>query len=229
MHVLLVEDDRPLREAVRAVLLEEGYQVDEADNGDDGLHLAEQGIYDLLLLDLMLPGRSGLALTRDLRRAGVTTPILLLTARDAVDDRVAGLDAGADDYLGKPFATQELLARTRALLRRNGKMSPEGDIVYGRITLRPRAHDAYVDGQPLKLTAKECKLLEFLLLNREQILTREQIFDRIWGVDVDTGASVVDVYMHYLRKKLAVHQCEGLLQTVRGVGYMLKEKKPDVC
>ena len=225
MRVLIVEDDAGLRDAVVTVFAEESYQVDEAGDGDEGLLLAEQGIYDLLVLDIMLPGLNGIEIVKRLRKKGMTVPILLLTARDSVADRVNGLDAGADDYVVKPFAVQELLARARAVLRRHGVLNPEGDLSYDRISLRPKSHDGYVDDQPLKLTAKEYKLLEFLLLNKEQILTREQIFDRVWGFDVDTNSSVVDVYLHYLRKKLAPVGCDHLLRTVRGVGYMLSGKK----
>lgn len=224
MRILIVEDDQSLLNAIVTVFEEESYQVDRADNGDDGLALAEQGIYDLVVLDIMLPGLSGIEILQSMRKMAQTTPVLLLTARDSVEDRVKGLDAGADDYLTKPFAVQELLARARALLRRHGALSLDGDLVYNRIALRRKAHDGYVDNQPLKLTSKEFKLLEYLMVNREQILTREQIFDRVWGFDVDSNTSVVDVYMHYLRKKLAVQGCDELVQTIRGVGYMLKEK-----
>jgi DNA-binding response OmpR family regulator len=224
MRVLIVEDDKSLLNAVATVFEEESYQVDRAENGDDGLGFAEQGIYDLVILDIMLPGLTGIEILKEMRKQSLTTPVLLLTARDSVEDRVKGLDAGADDYLTKPFAVQELLARARALLRRHGTVSLEGDIVYGPIALRLKSHDGYVDGQPLKLTTKEFKLLEYLMMNREQILTREQIFDRVWGFDVDSNTSVVDVYMHYLRKKLAAQNCDQLVQTIRGVGYMLKEK-----
>jgi len=224
MRILIVEDDQSLLHAIVTVFEEESYQVDRADNGDDGLALAEQGIYDLVILDIMLPGLTGIEILQAVRKMGQITPVLLLTARDSVEDRVKGLDAGADDYLTKPFAVQELLARARALLRRNGALSLDGDVVYNRITLRRKAHDGYVDNQPLKLTTKEFKLLEYLMVNREQILTREQIFDRVWGFEVDSSLSVVDVYMHYLRKKLAAQGCDDLVQTIRGVGYMLKEK-----
>lgn len=224
MRVLIVEDDAGLRDAVVTVFEEESYQVDTAGDGDEGLLLAEQGIHDLLVLDIMLPGLSGIEIVKRLRKKGQTVPILLLTARDSVADRVKGLDAGADDYVVKPFAVQELLARARAVLRRHGVLNPEGDLNYDRLSLRPKSHDGFVEDQPLKLTAKEYKLLEFLLLNKEQILTREQIFDRVWGFDVDTSSSVVDVYLHYLRKKLAPVGCDHLLRTVRGVGYMLSGK-----
>lgn len=223
MRILLVEDDQPLREAIAAVLREEAYQVDDAEDGEDGLLLARQDIYDLLILDIMLPGISGTELLKRLRQQRIAAPVMFLTAKDSVEDRVAGLDLGADDYLVKPFATQELLARVRVLLRRRGGVGQDGDLTYGLLTLRPKAYDGYVNNRPLKLTNKEFKLLEFLMLNREQILTRDQIFDRVWGFDADSSSSVVDVYMHYLRKKLAEHACDSLVQTVRGVGYMLKE------
>ncbi|TCP53688.1 DNA-binding response OmpR family regulator [Tumebacillus sp. BK434] len=223
MKVLIVEDDASLLKAVADVFEEEGYQTDRADNGLDGLLYAGQGIYDLLVLDIMLPGKTGLEIIKALRKAGSTAPILLLTARDSVEDRVKGLDAGADDYLTKPFAFQELLARARALLRRKGGVSESGEVVCGPLVLKAKEFDAFVEGAPLKLTAKEYKLLEFLLLNRGQILTKEQIFDRVWGFDVDTNMGVVDVYLHYVRKKLALQNCDGLIHTVRGVGYMLKE------
>ncbi|ASS74584.1 DNA-binding response regulator [Tumebacillus algifaecis] len=223
MKVLIVEDDSALLQAVADVFEEEGYQTDRADNGYDGLSFAEQGIYDLLVLDIMLPGKSGLEIIKTLRKKGSETPILLLTARDSVEDRVKGLDVGADDYLTKPFAFQELLARARALLRRKGGVGIDGDILCGPLVLRAKEYDVFVDGTPLKLTAKEYKLLEYLLLNRGQILTREQIFDRVWGFDVDTNMGVVDVYLHYVRKKLTPHNCDHLIHTIRGVGYMLKE------
>jgi two-component system response regulator CiaR len=223
MRVLIVEDDASLLNAIADVFEEEGYQTDRADTGYDGLLYAEQDIYDLLILDIMLPGKSGLEIIKALRKKGIAVPILLLTARDAVEDRVKGLDAGADDYLTKPFAFQELLARARALLRRRSGAGADGEITCGPLSIRAKEHDAFVDGTPLKLTAKEFKLLEFLLLNRGQILTKEQIFDRVWGFDVDTNIGVVDVYLHYVRKKLALHKCDHLIHTIRGVGYMLKE------
>jgi DNA-binding response OmpR family regulator len=172
----------------------------------------------------MLPGMNGLSIVKKLRNQSMVTPILFLTAMDSVEDRVSGLDSGADDYLVKPFAITELLARVRALLRRQGAMGTEGELSYSIISIKPKLHDAFVDGIPLQLTIKEFELLEFLVLNNEQILTREQIFDRIWGFDSDTASGIVDLYVHYLRKKMNIHGCDYLLHTVRGVGYRLKEK-----
>jgi two-component system response regulator CiaR len=224
MRILVVEDDLPLRDVITKVFEEESYQVDGTDSGEEGLFLAEQGIYDLLVFDIMLPGMSGLSMVKKLRLQAMTTPILFLTAKDSVEDRVQGLDVGADDYLVKPFAISELLARVRALLRRQGAMGAEGEISYCGINIKPKLHDAFVANIPMQLTIKEFELMEYLVLNNEQILTREQIFDRIWGFDSDTANGIVDLYIHYLRKKMSLHNCEHLLHTVRGVGYRLKEK-----
>jgi Response regulators consisting of a CheY-like receiver domain and a winged-helix DNA-binding domain len=224
MRILVVEDDAPLREAVVAVLKEDDYAVDEAATGDEGLYRSRQGVYDLLILDVMLPGMNGLEIVRQLRAEGNPLPIMLLTARDSVADKVAGLESGADDYLVKPFAVPELLARVKALLRRGGPVSTDGELRYGGIAANPRAKDAFVAGAALHLTVKEYELLEFLLLNREQILTREQIFGRVWGYESDTTHGIVDLYIHYLRKKLTPFGCDALIQTIRGAGFMLKEK-----
>ncbi|MGE5701987.1 MAG: response regulator transcription factor [Clostridia bacterium] len=228
MRILAVEDDRHLLSAISGVLEEEGYQVDRAERGDDGFYLAERGIYDLLVLDIMLPGMDGLTLVKRLRMNGIATPVLFLTAKDSVEARVKGLDAGADDYLVKPFAVEELLARTRALLRRNGKMATEGDLAYGPVSVKVNEYDGYVGDQPLKLTSKEFELLKYFLHNREQILTRQQIFDRVWGIDSEANYGVVDLYVHYLRKKLAEHGHDQLIRTVRNVGYILKRAKEHV-
>ncbi|EGO62735.1 response regulator transcription factor [Acetonema longum] len=224
MRILVVEDDHVLREAIVALLTEEDYIVEEAAAGDEGMYMAEQAVHDLLILDIMLPEISGLEIVKKLRSAGGSVPILLLTARDSVDDRVMGLESGADDYLVKPFAIRELLARIKALLRRSGSLDMEGELSYGGISLNSKTRDGCAADHPLGLTTKEYDVLEFLILNREQILTREQMFDRIWGFDSDTTISIVDLYIHYLRKKLAPHGLDSLIQTVRGAGFMLKEK-----
>jgi DNA-binding response OmpR family regulator len=224
VKILVVEDDEPLREAIVSLLTEENYIVDEAAAGDEGLYLAEQGIYDLLVLDIMLPEISGLEIVKKVRSDDNAVPILLLTARDSVADKVNGLETGADDYLVKPFAIQELLARIKALLRRGGAVANDGKISYGGVTVDSKVRDGFINNQPLGLTTKEYDLLEFLVLNKEQILTREQIFDRVWGFESETTINVVDLYIHYLRKKLAQLDHDSLLRTVRGAGFMFKEK-----
>jgi two-component system response regulator CiaR len=224
MKILVVEDDRHLLDAIVSVLKEESYQVDQTNDGLQGYRMAETGCYDLLVLDVMLPGMDGFTLIRKLRSQSVTTPALFLTAKDNVESRVQGLDAGADDYLVKPFAVEELLARIRALLRRFGKGAMEFSKTYGKITLPAQEYEAYIDGKPLHLTVKEYELLDYLVTNRERILTREQIFTRVWGFDSDTSDAIVDLYIHYLRKKLAPFGCDKWIRTVRGVGYMLKEE-----
>ncbi len=228
MRILVVEDDKHLLQVVSQIFQEEAYQVDSTDKGDEGCLLAERDIYDLLVLDIMLPGLDGLSILKKLRAKGILTPVLFLTAKDSVESRVKGLDAGADDYLVKPFAAAELLARARVLLRRNGKIGMEGELAYGPISLRPNEYDGYVEKQPLKLTSKEYELLKYFLHNREQILTREQIFDRVWGIDSETNYGIVDLYVHYLRKKLASLGCDSYIRTVRSVGYMLKGDKVSV-
>ncbi len=221
MKILVVEDDSSLLGLISSVLKEESYQVDCADSGSEGLLMAERDVYDALILDIMLPEIDGLSIVKRLRAQSVKTPVLFLTARDSVEDRVKGLDVGADDYLVKPFAISELLARVRALLRRT-KGEMDGEISYGPISLQPNTHDGFAGEHQLNLTVKEYELLEFLLRNSEQILLREQIFNRIWGFDSESGINVVDVYVHYLRKKLAQYDCGDFIKTVRGVGYMLK-------
>ncbi|BAH41330.1 response regulator transcription factor [Brevibacillus brevis] len=222
MLILAVEDEKALLQTIAGVLADEGYQVDMADRGDDGLLLAERGIYDLLVLDIMMPGMDGLSLVRTLRTKGIMTPVLFLTAKDSVESRVEGLDAGADDYLVKPFAAEELTARVRALLRRQGKQNTEGELAYGPLSLKINEYDGFVDDEPMKLTTKEYELLKYFLQNREQILTRQQIFDRVWGIDSEANYGVVDLYVHYLRKKLGAY--EGFIRTIRNVGYILKKE-----
>ncbi|MED1782640.1 response regulator transcription factor [Brevibacillus fortis] len=222
MLILAVEDEKALLQTIAGVLTDEGYQVDTAERGDDGLLLAERGIYDLLVLDIMMPGMDGLSLVRTLRAKGIMTPVLFLTAKDSVESRVEGLDAGADDYLVKPFAAEELTARVRALLRRQGKHNTEGELAYGPLSLKINEYDGFVDDEPMKLTTKEYELLKYFLQNREQILTRQQIFDRVWGIDSEANYGVVDLYVHYLRKKLGAY--EGFIRTIRNVGYILKKE-----
>ena len=225
MKILVVEDDKMLREAVVTVLKEEGeYLIEEAGTGDEGLYLAELGTHDLLILDIMLPEINGLEIVRRVRDQGNTVSILLLTAKDSVEDKVTGLNSGADDYLVKPFAVPELLARVRALLRRKGGGGTEGELCYLNVSVNLKLKDGFIGMEALHLTSKEYELLEYLILNQERILSREQVFDRIWGFESETGIGIVDLYIHYLRKKMSPYGRDLIIQTVRGAGFMLKEK-----
>ena len=223
MKILVVEDDELLRSAIMSVLTGEGYGVEDTGHGDEGLFLAEQAIYDLLVLDIMLPGMSGLEIVKQLRKKTIPVPVLFLTAKDSIEDRVTGLNIGADDYLVKPFAVAEFLARIKALLRRQGGGLEEEVLAYKNISLNPKLQDAYYESEAMGLTAKEYELLEYLVVNRERILTREQIFDRLWGYESDSSYGIVDVYVHHIRKKMNVTGCDHFIRTVRGVGYMLKD------
>ncbi|WEA44637.1 response regulator transcription factor [Priestia aryabhattai] len=220
MRVLVVEDDASLLHGIVEGLKEEGYEVDCASEGDEGLFLAEQNIYDALILDIMLPGMTGLDILKKLRKQKVLTKVIFLTAKDSVEDRVKGLDYGADDYLVKPFAMAELFARLRVMLR--DLQAEEGMISYGPISIREANHEVMINGSTLTLTTKEFQLLEYFIRNKEQILIRDQIFNRVWGFTSDVGVGVVDVYVHHLRKKLQPFNCDNYVRTVRGVGFMLK-------
>jgi two-component system, OmpR family, response regulator CiaR len=223
MRVLVVEDDVPLRRIITTILEEEQYKVDQAEDGEEGYLMASSYEYDLLTLDIMLPKMDGFTLIKKLKRDGCQIPTLFLTAKDRVEDRVKGLDLGADDYIVKPFATEEFLARIRSLLRRSGKIGIEGKISYGPILLDTNQHEGFIKEESLKLTIKEYELLYYLIQNKEQILTRDQIFERVWGIESETTEAIVDLYIHYLRKKLAPFDYEKLIRTIRGVGYMVRE------
>ncbi|MFD4927594.1 response regulator transcription factor [Peribacillus butanolivorans] len=222
MKVLVVEDNVSLLESIRQILTDE-YEVDTADNGEDGLFMAKQSIYDIIILDVMLPGIDGFEIVRKIRDAKIDTSVLFLTAKDALEDRVRGLEMGGDDYLVKPFQAPELKARIRALLRRSGIISLEQHVKYRGIELLEKEKDILVDGKVIKMTLKQFELLEYLIQNNRKILTREQIFDRIWGFDSDTTIAIVEVFIHHLRKKLEPFNYHKDIQTVRGIGYMLKQ------
>lgn len=223
MRVLVVEDDLPLRRIITTILEEEQYEVDQAEDGEEGYLMATSYEYDLVTLDIMLPKMDGFTLIKKLKREGCQIPTLFLTAKDRVEDRVKGLDFGADDYIVKPFATEEFLARIRSLLRRSGKIGIEGKISYGPILLDTNQHEGFIKEESLKLTIKEYELLYYLIQNKEHILTRDQIFERVWGIESETTDAIVDLYIHYLRKKLAPFGYEKLIRTIRGVGYMVRE------
>ncbi len=220
MRILLIEDNRRLNQSLKQSLTEDGYAVDSAFTGPDGEELALATPFDAIILDVMLPGKDGMAVCRDLRKQHVNTPILMLTARDTVEDRVEGLDSGADDYLVKPFALVELRARLRALLRRD---SPERASVLKilDLTLDPATHRVERAGQEIELTTKEYSLLEYFLRNPNRVITREMAETHIWNYDFDGTSNVVDVYIRRLRRKIDDPFEVKLFDTVRGAGYRI--------
>jgi two-component system response regulator MprA len=220
-RVLVIEDEDRIRQFLQRGLTYENYRVDVAADGPTGLALARENPPDMVILDWMLPGMDGLEVCRRLRAAG-PVPILMLTAKDAVGDRVAGLDAGADDYLVKPFAFDELLARMRALLRRAAPTSPEV-LHFADLTLDTGTRQAFRAERPIELTAKEYELLELFMRHPRQVLTREVIFDRVWGYDFGGESNIIEVYVRYLRQKTEAANERRLVHTVRGVGYVLRE------
>lgn len=222
MHILVVEDERRLANLIRRALEEESHVVDVAHDGAEGLDVAMSTEYDLLVLDLMLPHLDGIEIAKRLRSSKNDVRILMLTARDAVDDRVQGLEAGADDYLMKPFSFSELLARVRALSRRQIQAQAETELRSGTLVLDLARHEARRDDRSIDLTAKEFQLLEYLMRNAGHVLTRTQILDHVWGYNFDSFSNVVDIYVHYLRNKIDKDFPEPLIRTVRGVGYSLK-------
>ncbi len=221
MHILIVEDDERLAHAVVRVLKEEGHVPEVAHDGETGLDLALSGTFDLVILDLMLPRLSGIDVCRKLRTAGVATPVLMLTAREHVDDRVKGLDAGADDYLTKPFALTELLARIRALGRRRVVPLAEDVLAVDDLEIDRGRRVVRRGESTIELTAKEYALLEYLAEHPGQVLSRGQILDHVWGYSYATETNVVDIYVHYLRRKIDEGHERKLIATVRGVGYRL--------
>jgi two-component system response regulator MprA len=223
MQILVVDDEAPVREALRRALTLEGYSVELAADGSEALHRLSDGAgADAVVLDVLMPGLDGLEVCRRIRGAGNRVPVLMLTARDEVSDRVAGLDAGADDYLVKPFALEELLARLRALLRRS--TDGDGDVLrFADLELNPSTREVRRGGEPIDLTRTEFSLLELFMLNPRQVLTRSVIFERVWGYDFGHSSNSLDVYIGYLRRKTEAGGKPRLVQTVRGVGYALRE------
>ncbi len=222
MHILVVEDEQRLAFLLRRVLLEERHTVDLAHDGEGGLDLALSDTYDVVILDVMLPVHDGFEICRQMRAERVLTPVLMLTARGAVEDRVKGLNVGADDYLTKPFAMEELLARVNALLRRRDRRFEESaQLIVGDLTLDLVRHEAQREGRFIELTAKEFALLEYLMRHPGQVLSRTQIIDAVWRYDLEALSNVVDIYIHYLRDKIDQGFSRPLIKTVRGVGYKI--------
>ena len=224
MKILVVDDERAVRDALRRALELQGYEVDLAADGEEALaRLGADGHPDAVVLDILMPGIDGLEVCRRIRRSGDSVPVLMLTARDAVGDRVEGLDAGADDYLVKPFALEELVARVRALLRRLGPDDTAAKLTFADLELDTGTREVRRGDDALTLTRTEFALLELFMRNPRQVLTRSVIFDRVWGYDFGYGSNSLDVYISYLRKKTEAGGKPRLIHTVRGVGYALRE------
>jgi DNA-binding response OmpR family regulator len=221
MRILLIEDNRQLNNSLRLSLVDDGYAVDVAFDGVEGEELAEITPYDIIILDIMLPKKNGLDVCKSLRNQRINTPILMLTARDALEDRVAGLDSGADDYLIKPFALEELRARLRALLRRESS-NRGSKLEIDSLTLDPATHFVKREGNPVELTSKEYALLEYMMRNPNRLITREMAESHVWSYDYDGASNVVDVYIRRLRRKIDDPFALKLIETVRGAGYRLR-------
>ncbi len=224
MRILLVEDNQSILVATSKRLESNGYSVDTCKNGQDAQEFISLTPYDCIVLDIMLPGLDGLSVLKEMRQHSNNTPVLLLTAKDAIEDRVAGLDAGADDYLVKPFALDELLARIRALLRRQGAERKNELSIYD-LSVDLANHDVVRAGKKIELTSKEFAILEYLLRNKNRILTREQIVEHVWNYDFDCSSNIIDVYIRYLRSKIDEGFNKKLITTIRGSGYIIKESE----
>ncbi|MTI54311.1 response regulator transcription factor [Geosporobacter ferrireducens] len=225
MRILVVEDELPLAEALVQILKKNNFTVDVVHEGEAGLDNALSNIYDLILLDIMLPKMDGLSILKNMRQEGISTPVILLTAKGEISDKVTGLDSGADDYLAKPFATEELLARIRALSRRKGEILSNNTLKYGDIELNTSTLKLSRSNKEVKLTLKESELLEFLILRKNVTSPKELIIEKLWGFESEAEHNHVEVYISFLRKKLLFINSEVTISTVRGVGYILEVKE----
>ncbi len=225
MKILVVEDEERVSQFIQKGLREEGHAVDVAFDGEEGGFLAEVNDYDLIILDLMLPKKNGIMVCGEIRERGVATPVLMLTARDSTDDKVRGLDAGADDYLTKPFAFEELLARVRALLRRRSEAKTP-TLKIADLELDPMSRRVTRDGNPIRLTTKEYALLEYMMRNTNKVLSRTLIGEHVWDMNFDPESNVIDVYVSHLRNKVDKGFALSLIHTMRGQGYMLSDEAP---
>jgi DNA-binding response OmpR family regulator len=223
MKILIVEDEKSLANALAHILKKQNYSVDISYEGLDGQYQAETGVYDIIILDRMLPGREGMDILKALRDEDIHTPVLMLTAKDSIQNRVEGLDAGADDYLIKPFSKEELLARLRALSRRHIDVVFNDEIKVGEIVFNPYKSEMSCGEQSVHLTMRESQLLEIFVKNRDLVLSKEKILEKVWGYDSDVELNNVEVYLSYLRRKLAKLDGGVIIYTVRGVGYCMKE------
>lgn len=225
MRILLIEDEKKIASFIQRGLKEEHYAVDVAYDGEQGLYLAEINSYHLIVLDIMLPGKDGIFVCRELRKKAVKTPVLMLTARDALEDKVSGLDSGADDYMTKPFAFEEFLARVRSLLRRNASQV-SNVLLVGDLELNQLSHKVRRNGVDIALSSKEYALLEFLMLHKDEVVTRTMISESVWNEAFDSFTNVIDVTIKHLRDKTDIPGVTPLIHTIRGSGYMLSDKRP---
>ncbi len=223
MRILIIEDNQKLADSISRGLRQEGYATDYLTKGTDGEKrmLISHGDYDLLILDLMLPGKGGIDICVTLRENGIMTPIIMLTAKDTVGDKVLGLDSGADDYLIKPFSFEELLSRVRALARRQ-RTTLLPNLQVGELILNPSTQEAHIENKKIDLTLKEFRILEFFMIHSDQVLTRQKIIDHLWDFQFNQFSRVMDVHINNLRNKLQVHKHGPILETIRGVGYRLR-------
>ena len=228
MRILIVEDERALGEALAHILKKNNYTADNAFDGEEGLDDALSGIYDIIILDIMLPKMDGITVLKNIRDEGINTPVILLTAKGEISDKVKGLDAGADDYLAKPFSTDELLARIRALSRRRSEItSPSPVIYFGDIALNTQTLVLSKENHEIKLTLKEKELLEYLIINKNIVSSKEMIIEKLWGFDSEAESNHVEVYVSFLRKKLKYVNSDVSINAVRGVGYILGTERTD--
>lgn len=226
MRLLLVEDEINIADALAHILKKHKYEVDVFYDGEDGLDNALLGIYDVIILDRMLPSLNGVEILKGIRKEGLKTPIIFLTAMDGITDKVEGLDHGADDYLVKPFSTEELLARIRALLRRKENDIHDIDVItIGNVEFTPSSLMVKINNLQNKLTFKEGQLLEYLILNKGFVMSKDKIFDKVWGFNSESDLTIVEIYIHNIRKKVAIKGSNISIETIRGLGYKLKEEK----
>lgn len=223
MKLLIIEDDKYLSDSI-CETTKEKFEAKQAFDGEEGLFLAQQNIFDVIILDIMLPNMNGYEVLQHLRQENITTPVIMLTAKDGIDDKIKGFKVGADDYLVKPFHREELLLRLEAMVRRSVGLLKENVLTFKELNLNLKNKTADINGIPLKLNGKQFDLLEYLINNKNTILTKEQIFDRIWGFESDTSTTVVEVYASNLRKSLKTFGYDQYIKTFRGLGYMLTEQ-----
>lgn len=224
MRILIVEDELDLNMVLSEMLTIEGYNVDSSYDGTDGLDNALSGIYDLIILDIMLPKKNGIEVLSEIRKSNINTPVLMLTAKSEIEDKISGLDNGADDYLTKPFNSKELLARIRALLRRREKILINDNLEFADILIDKSTHEIYKNSQKVKLTKKEYDIIELLILNKGKVVPKDDLTVKIWGYNTDIEYNSIEVYISFLRKKLRAIDSTVCISTIRGVGYIIKEQ-----